>query len=48
LYLYTSTNAPTVYWYGPAWLDASIAVPVSGPATLSGNFVANGSWSRKP
>ena len=48
LYLYPSSNAPTVYWYGPAWLDASIAVPVGGPATLSGNFVANGSWGRKP
>jgi hypothetical protein len=48
LYLYPSSAAPTVYWYGPAWLDASIAVPVSGPNTLSGNFVANGSWGRKP
>lgn len=48
LYLYPSSNSPTVYWYGPAWLDASIAVPVSGPNTLSGNFVASGAWGRKP
>lgn len=48
MYLYPSSAAPTVYWYGPAWLDASIAVPVSGANTLSGNFVANGSWGRKP
>jgi hypothetical protein len=48
LYLYPSSASPTVYWYGPAWLDASIGVPVTGPNTLSGNFVANGSWGRKP
>jgi hypothetical protein len=48
LYLYMSSNAPTVYWYGPAWLDASCAVPVNGANTVSGNFVANGAWGRKP
>ena len=48
LYLYPASTAPTVYWYGPAWLDGSINVPVGGPASLSGNFVANGSWGRKP
>jgi hypothetical protein len=48
MYLYSSANSPTVYWYGPAWLDASIAVPVGGANTLTGNFVANGAWGRKP
>jgi len=48
MYLYPSSAAPTVYWYGPAWLDASCAVPVAGANTLSGNFVASGSWGRKP
>lgn len=48
MYLYPASTAPTVYWYGPAWLDASISTPVSGAVTLSGNFVANGSWGRKP
>jgi hypothetical protein len=48
MYLYPSSAAPTVYWYGPAWLDMSVAVPVGGPATISGNFSANGSWGRKP
>jgi len=48
MYLYPSSASPTVYWYGPAWLDASVAVPVSGANTLSGNFVANGAWGRKP
>ena len=48
LYLYPASSAPTVYWYGPAWLDMSINTSVSSAATLSGNFVANGSWGRKP
>lgn len=48
LYLYPSSDAPSVYFYGPAWLDASINVGVSGAVTLSANFVANGSWGRKP
>ena len=45
LYLYPSSDAPTKYKCGPAWLDVSISVPVSGAATISGNFVANGSWA---
>jgi len=46
LYLYPSTNAATKYWYGPAWLDYSIEAPVDGAVSLSGSFVANGSWGR--
>lgn len=48
LYLYPSANATGMYWYGPAWLDMSCAVPVGGANTISGNFVANGAWGRKP
>jgi hypothetical protein len=48
LYLYPSRNAPTVYHYGPAWLNASIATPVSGAVTVKGTFGANGGWGRKP
>jgi hypothetical protein len=48
LYLYPSADAPTIYHYGPAWLDASIEVPVSGPISIKGSFVAAGAWSRKP
>lgn len=48
MYLYPSTLTPTVYDYGPAWLDTSIDVSVSGAVTISGNFVANGSWGHKP
>lgn len=48
LYLYPASTASTVYFYGPAWLDASIDVAVSGAVSVAGNFVANGAWSRKP
>jgi len=48
MYLYPSSASPSVYWYGTAWLDASIAVPVGGANTLTGNFVAKASWGRKP
>lgn len=48
LYLYPSSLAPTIYHYGPAWLDASIEVQVNGAATIKGSFVAAGSWGRKP
>lgn len=46
LYLYPSSLLPAQYHYGPAWLDASISVDVKGAVTISGAFVANGSWGR--
>ena len=47
LYLYPDyTNAPTRYWYGPAWVDYSVENPVDGATTVSGSFAANGSWGR--
>lgn len=48
LYLYPSALAPTVYFYGPAWVDASINTGVDRAVTLSGSFVAASSWGRKP
>lgn len=48
LYLYPSSQATTIYHYGPAWLDASIAVDVKGAISVKGSFVAAGSWGRKP
>jgi hypothetical protein len=48
LYLYPSSDAPTVYFYGPAWVDASITTGVSAAIGVSCNFRANGSWGRKP
>jgi hypothetical protein len=47
LYLYPSADAPSRYWYGPAWLDASINVGVGDAVSISANFAANGSWGRK-
>lgn len=48
VYLYPSRDAATIYFYGPAWVDASISVGVSGAIGLSANFSANGSWGRRP
>lgn len=46
LYLYPSTDAATKYWYGTAWVDFSVTVPVSGAAQLRGTFSAKGDWGR--
>lgn len=48
MYLYPSTLAPTIYFYGPAFIDASIAVSATGAVSQTGNFVAAGNWGRKP
>ncbi len=47
LYLYPSSDAPTRYFYGPAWIDASVNTGVSAAVALSANFKANGAWTRK-
>lgn len=44
LYLYPSSDAPSKYAYGPAWLDSSINTGVSAAVAISGNFRANGAW----
>ncbi len=46
-YLYVSSDATTRYFYGPSWIDCSIAVPVGGAVTVSGTIAANGSWGFK-
>jgi len=48
VYLYPSSDAPTIYFYGPAWVDASIDVGVNDAVTVSASIAANGSWGRKP
>jgi hypothetical protein len=48
LYLYPSSDAPTVFHAGPAWLDASIETPVGGAVSIKASFVARGAWVRKP
>lgn len=44
MYLYPSSDAPTKYAYGLAWLDASIDVPVGDSIKVTSDFVAGGSW----
>jgi hypothetical protein len=48
MYLYPSSNAATIYFYGPAWVDASITVGTNGAVGLKASFSANGSWGRRP
>jgi hypothetical protein len=47
VYLYPSSDAISKYFYGPAWLDASVSVDVSGRVETSASFAANGSWGKK-
>ncbi len=47
MYLYPSVDAPTKYFYGTAWVDASIDTSVSAAITVSMDFVAKGPWGRK-
>lgn len=46
LYLYPSADAPSKYWYGPAWIDASVTTPIDGAVGVSVTFAANGTWGR--
>lgn len=48
LYLYPSSDAPTIYFYGPAWVDASIETGVGDAVTISADLAAQGSWGRRP
>jgi hypothetical protein len=47
MYLYPSSDAPSKYAYGPAWLDMSIAVGVGDAVTVNGTFSSNGSWGNR-
>lgn len=47
LYLYPDfVNKPGSYFYGPAWVDASITVGVGDAVGITANFRANGAWGR--
>lgn len=48
IYLYPSADAPTKYFYGPAWLSVSVSTAVGDAVKLTGNFMANGAWKRTP
>lgn len=47
VYLYPASTAITKYFYGPAWVDASVQNDVNGRVEISGEFAANGAWGRK-
>lgn len=47
IYLYPSADAPQYYWYGPAWLDASVETAIGDAVKIKANFAANGAWGRK-
>ena len=46
MYLYPSSDAPSKYWYGPAWVDFSISDPVDGAVEVTASFAANGAWGQ--
>lgn len=45
MYLYPSSDAPSKYAYGLAWLDASIDCSVTDTVKINGEYVAGGSWT---
>lgn len=44
VYLYPSSDVPSKYAYGLAWLDCSIDDDVNGAVTITANFAAAASW----
>lgn len=47
MYLYPSSDAPTKYFYGPAWVDFSISQGVSEAVAVSASYSANGAWGQQ-
>lgn len=47
IYLYPSSDATTKYWYGPAWVSASVDADNGDAVKVSMDFVANGAWGRQ-
>jgi hypothetical protein len=45
LYLYPSSNRLASYWYGPAWVNASMETGINDAVKVKSDFIANGSWS---
>ena len=48
LKLTPSTLTPTVFFSGPALIDATVSVNVNGAITGSGTWVASGAWTVAP
>lgn len=48
MYLYIDdTNLAGYYFYGLGYVSPTITVPVNGPAAISANWSAGGTWGRK-
>lgn len=47
VYLYPSTDALGIYWYGTAFIDAGINVGVSAAVAINGSFAAASTWGNK-
>lgn len=47
LYLYPASTAILRYFYGPAFVDASINTGVAAAVAVSGTFAAAGAWGRQ-
>ena len=47
LYLYPTRRAMSKYFYGPAWVDASVRANVAEAGRVSATFAANGVWGRQ-
>ena len=46
VYLYPTSLRTNKYWYGTAWLDATIESDVKDAVKISASGVAGGSWGR--
>jgi hypothetical protein len=40
------TTTPTKYWYGLAWVDASLDMDSNGAVAVSGSWAAAATWTR--
>jgi hypothetical protein len=46
IYIYPSKDAATKYWWGTAWVDASIEGSTDAAVAVTVSFQAGSSWSR--
>lgn len=47
MYIYPNSGTATKYWYGTAFVDASVKGSATTAVEINGSFVAAGSWGRK-
>ena len=46
MYLYPSSDAPSKYWYGTAWVDFSINTDLADSVKVSASWAAANSWGQ--